>query len=59
MSLVGDSRDNDPTKVKPSASGKCRARHARILDGDPLAIRVTNLRARLGLKPQKISRFDN
>lgn len=30
-----------------------------IIRGDSLALRVTNLRARAGLKPKRISRFEN
>jgi len=57
--VVRDLNDNAPAKGKSSASVKCRARHARILDGDRIALIVTNRRARLGLKPKTISRYDN
>lgn len=34
-------------------------RLSRILNTDPLALRITNLRAAAGLKPQRISRYDH
>jgi hypothetical protein len=47
--------------VKPSDSvaSSARKRLGAILDADQLALIVTNRRARLGLKPSRISRFEN
>lgn len=45
----GDSKNNAPASRRLS----------RIYNADQLAIIVTNRRARLGLKPTKISRFEN
>jgi hypothetical protein len=57
MKLVLNFSRNAVAGVKPSASVKCRARHAAILDGDQLAIYATNRRARAGMKPDAISRY--
>lgn len=59
MSRVRNASDNDTANVKSPIKGKSLAqrRLGRILEGDRLAIIITNRRARIGLETDGISRF--
>jgi hypothetical protein len=61
MRQVRNGSNNRPAKGKSTVIGKSPAqrRLGRILEADALAIIVTNRRARIGLKPKSISRFEN
>lgn len=58
MKLVGNFLCNAPAFGKSALTGKSPAQRRlhKILEGDQLAIRVTNLRARAGQKPVSITR---
>lgn len=46
-------------KSPDSVNSRARKRLGAILNADPLALIVTNRRARLGLKPTHIGRYQN
>lgn len=48
-----------PAFTKPTETSIARRKHAAILGADRVALIQTNLAADLGLKPDRIRRFEN